>query len=247
MARPTTLKHPVLFQHSRTIGVLSVGMSPQVGIQIQKSALKPAPSHSDQLERRSDGVEGTCEGNEDACLRHDALNGRLLLKGYPAQHWFQSQRLLEQAHSTGSRSSWRPARSQCTFDPKPKLPTASRPYTERSNIDQLSASRPSVCCFTVTDRAPSFICNSGPQTPFSSSLTSQREGSANEHFMATGGGDRFEVTAIEADAEGSCSVQGSFPDNHRTRLLHVGKQKHTCLRHKATRFQLQQVSTRSLA
>ena len=80
----------------------------------------------------------------------------------------------------------------------------------RENIDRPSAHRPSVCCFTVTDRAPSFICNfaSGPQMPCSSSLISQREGAANGHFIATGGGDRFEVTAVEADAEGSCPVQG---------------------------------------
>ena len=78
------------------------------------------------------------------------------------------------------------------------------------NIDRLSAHRPSVCCFIVTDRAPSFICNfaSGPQMPCSSSLISQREGAANGHFTATGGGDRFEVTAVEADAEGSCPIQG---------------------------------------
>ena len=76
------------------------------------------------------------------------------------------------------------------------------------NIDRLSAHRPSVCCFTVTDRAPSFICSfaSVPQMPCSSSLISQREGAANEHFIATGGGDRFELTAVEADAEGSYPV-----------------------------------------
>ena len=44
----------------------------------------------------------------------------------------------------------------------------------------------------------------------SSSLICQREGAANEHFIATGGGDRFEITAaaVEADAKVSCSVQG---------------------------------------
>ena len=44
--------------------------------------------------------------------------------------------------------------------------------------------------------------------PCSSSLISHREGAANEHFIATGGGFGFEVTAVEADSERSCSVQG---------------------------------------
>ena len=33
------------------------------------------------------------------------------------------------------------------------------------SIDRLSANRPSVCCFTVTDRAPSFICKLCIRTP----------------------------------------------------------------------------------
>ena len=89
--------------------------------------------------------------------------------------------------------------------------------SSRENIDRPSAHRPSVCCFTVTDRAPSFICQLciRTQMPCSSSLISQREGAANGHFIATGGGDRFEVTAVEADAEGSCPVRVlSKPRSH---------------------------------
>ena len=47
-------------------------------IRIQKSALKLAPSRSDQRGRRSGGVEVACEGNEDVCLRNDTLNGHQL-------------------------------------------------------------------------------------------------------------------------------------------------------------------------
>ena len=65
--------------------------------------------------------------------------------------------------------SWRLTRRQCTIDHKPAtnaVDSVKTIHRERSNIDQLTAWRPSVCCFSVTYRVPSFICNitSGTQT-----------------------------------------------------------------------------------
>ena len=131
------------------------------------------------------------DGGRD--IRHEVLSGLLLLNGYPAQHWFPSQVLCEPARAPAGTS---PAVHAPSTSSQPRtLSTASRPSTERSNIDRLSAKRPSVCCF---GQSPKLHLQLRRRTP-DAWLVSQREGAANEHFKATGGVDRFEVTAVEVE------------------------------------------------
>ena len=59
-----------------------------------------------------------------------------------------------------------------------------------SNIDRLSAERPSVCCFTVTNRAPSFTCNLH-QDP---SHLAHRRCSDHEKQRPTNNGEPLEVS-----------------------------------------------------
>ena len=175
---------------------------------------------------------GNAEGKTHAFDARSWLT-KLSNRPKPSQSSESSQGLPEPAHSTRSHSSWRLTSRQCTIDPKPiaNAVDSVRPSTRRgpTSISCLPSEPRYAVSPSRTERVPSFICNFAPrpQTYGSLSLFGQRERASNEHFRACGGVDRFEFTAVGADAEGICSVQGS------------------CQR--ATRFQLQQVSTRSLA
>ena len=125
-----------------------------------------------------------------------------------------SQGLPEPAHSTGSHSKWRMTHRRLTPS-QPPLCRQRQGHSQRdkSSIDRLTVKRPSVSCFTNTDRVSSFISNF-------------TETAANEHFRGPQGVDKFGITSVEADAEGICSVHGSCPNqdlmivNRRTRHLH---------------------------
>merc|ERR1719434_51076 len=136
---------------------------------------------------------------------------------------------------------WGLTSRQCTIDPKPTTDAVNSIEAIQREVQHRSAVRQATLgmLFHRHGQRTDLHLQLRVRTPdpwlVVADHASQREGAADEHFRATGGVDRFEVTAVEADAEGSCSVQGSCPNqdliivNHRTRHLHVLQESRSTL------------------
>merc|ERR1719323_2667915 len=136
---------------------------------------------------------------------------------------------------------WGLTSRQCTIDPKPTTDAVNSIEAIQREVQHRSAVRQTTLGMLFhrhgqrTDLHLQLRIRSPDAWLVVADHASQREGAADEHFRSTGGVDRFEVTAVEADAEGSCSVQGSCPNqdlmivNHRTRHLHVLQESRSTL------------------
>merc|ERR1719323_4505 len=136
---------------------------------------------------------------------------------------------------------WGLTSRQCTIDPKPTTDAVNSIEAIQREVQHRPAVRQTTLGMLFhrhgqrTDLHLQLRIRSPDAWLVVADHASQREGAADEHFRSTGGVDRFEVTAVEADAEGSCSVQWSCPNqdlmivNHRTRHLHVLQESRSTL------------------